>query len=155
MPIPRHSLPEISTQFRALFADEVHRSAQPQPTHSLIRQPASRSKKRSHGDDSVRSLFIGKPYRNAEAPINIVLTTGMKAPHAGDMPSSGPFGPSARLLMSALGHKQTYAVQHGMSALPPRATSNATYGDVRFGHQKRTYSSDSKAKRSLERTHSL
>jgi len=35
--------------------------------------------------------------------------------------------------MSALGQKQTYAVQNGMSALPPKATSNATYGDVRFG----------------------
>jgi len=28
--------------------------------------------------------------------------------------------------MSALGQKQTYAVQHGMSALPLKATSNAT-----------------------------
>src|SRR5262245_46418223 len=35
--------------------------------------------------------------------------------------------------MSALGHKRTLAVQNGMSALPPKATSNATYGDVRFG----------------------
>src|SRR5215468_906573 len=35
--------------------------------------------------------------------------------------------------MSALGQKQTYAVQNGMSALPPKATSNATYGDVRLG----------------------
>src|SRR5215831_19655076 len=35
--------------------------------------------------------------------------------------------------MSALGHKRTFAVQNGMSALPPKATSNATYGDVRFG----------------------
>src|SRR5262249_2932503 len=34
---------------------------------------------------------------------------------------------------SALGQKQTCAVQTGMSALPPIATSNATYGDVRFG----------------------
>jgi len=37
------------------------------------------------------------------------------------------------LLMSALGHKRTYAVQQGMSALPPKATQNATYGNVRFG----------------------
>src|SRR5215831_8413746 len=37
------------------------------------------------------------------------------------------------LAMSALGQKQTYAVQHGMSALPPISTSNATYGNVRFG----------------------
>jgi hypothetical protein len=29
--------------------------------------------------------------------------------------------------MSALGQKQTFAVQKGMSALPPKATSNATY----------------------------
>jgi len=28
--------------------------------------------------------------------------------------------------MSALGQKQTYAVQHGMSALPPTATSIVT-----------------------------
>jgi hypothetical protein len=34
--------------------------------------------------------------------------------------------------MSALGQKQTYAVQQPMSALPPKATSNATYGDVRL-----------------------
>ncbi len=35
--------------------------------------------------------------------------------------------------MSALGHKQTYALQQGMSALPPKADrcSAATY--VRFG----------------------
>jgi hypothetical protein len=33
--------------------------------------------------------------------------------------------------MSALGHKQTRAVRNGMSAFPPKATSNATYGDVR------------------------
>src|SRR5262249_27772821 len=30
--------------------------------------------------------------------------------------------------MSALGQKQTYAVQNVMSALPPKATSNATRG---------------------------
>src|SRR5262249_25258840 len=35
--------------------------------------------------------------------------------------------------MSALGQKQTYAAQQPMSALPPKVTSNATYGDVRFG----------------------
>src|SRR5262245_27806098 len=35
--------------------------------------------------------------------------------------------------MSALGQKQTSAVHNGMSALPPKATSNATYGNVRFG----------------------
>jgi hypothetical protein len=29
--------------------------------------------------------------------------------------------------MSALGHKRTFALQNGMSALPPKATSNATY----------------------------
>ena len=32
--------------------------------------------------------------------------------------------------MSALGQKQTCAVQEPMSALPPKATSNATYRDV-------------------------
>src|SRR5262249_32905261 len=32
------------------------------------------------------------------------------------------------LPMSALGQKQTYAVQHGMSALPPIATSIAFFG---------------------------
>ena len=35
--------------------------------------------------------------------------------------------------MSALGQKQTCALQKAMSALPPKATPNATYGDVRFG----------------------
>jgi len=35
--------------------------------------------------------------------------------------------------MSALGQKQTYAVHNGMSALLPKATSNATQGNVRFG----------------------
>ena len=35
--------------------------------------------------------------------------------------------------MSALGQKQTFAPQNFMSALPPKATSNATYGNVRFG----------------------
>src|SRR5262249_3471645 len=35
--------------------------------------------------------------------------------------------------MSALGQRQTYAVQQGMSALPPKATSNATKWIVRFG----------------------
>jgi hypothetical protein len=35
--------------------------------------------------------------------------------------------------MSALGQKRTCAVQEPMSALPPKATSNATYGNVRFG----------------------
>src|SRR6516165_2297533 len=31
------------------------------------------------------------------------------------------------------GQKQTCGAQNGMSALPPKATSNATYGNVRFG----------------------
>jgi len=35
--------------------------------------------------------------------------------------------------MSALGQKQTYAAQTGISALARKATSNATYGDVRSG----------------------
>jgi hypothetical protein len=39
--------------------------------------------------------------------------------------------------MSALGHKQTCAVQEPMSALPPKATSNATYAMSATG-QKRT-----------------
>jgi hypothetical protein len=36
--------------------------------------------------------------------------------------------------MSALGHKQTYALQKAMSALPPIATAKATSatGQVRF-----------------------
>jgi hypothetical protein len=34
-------------------------------------------------------------------------------------------------LMSALDQKQTYAVQKAMSALLPKATSNATDGDIR------------------------
>ena len=34
--------------------------------------------------------------------------------------------------MSALGHKQTFAVQIGMSALPPKADIVPTIADVRF-----------------------
>jgi hypothetical protein len=34
--------------------------------------------------------------------------------------------------MSALGHKRTYAVQTGMSALPPKADMSGTTCDVRF-----------------------
>src|SRR5262245_6165767 len=40
--------------------------------------------------------------------------------------------------MSALGQKQTYAVQKGMSALPSIATSNATYGVSAKGQWRRT-----------------
>src|SRR5262245_18029389 len=36
-------------------------------------------------------------------------------------------------LMSALGQKQTFAVQTGTSALPPKATLNATYGMSALG----------------------
>src|SRR5262245_49085224 len=35
--------------------------------------------------------------------------------------------------MSALGQTQTCAVQNRLSALPPNATLNATYGNVRLG----------------------
>src|SRR5262252_647077 len=35
--------------------------------------------------------------------------------------------------MSALGHKRTYAVQKGMSALPPKADMCGATRDVRFG----------------------
>src|SRR5262249_22201122 len=38
-----------------------------------------------------------------------------------------------RWLMSALGQKQTYAAQYGMSALPPKATSIAFFG-ISGGH---------------------
>src|SRR5262245_32943320 len=38
--------------------------------------------------------------------------------------------------MSALGQKPTYAVQNGMSALPPKATSNATYEMSAKGHKR-------------------
>jgi hypothetical protein len=41
------------------------------------------------------------------------------------------FGPSVRL-MSALGHKRTFAVQNGMSALLPKADMCSALGDVRF-----------------------
>ena len=34
--------------------------------------------------------------------------------------------------MSALGHKQTFAVQNGMSALPPKADMCSATTDVRF-----------------------
>src|SRR5262249_11094301 len=66
------------------------------------------------------------------------------APH-GPLHDAFPCRPSARFVvvrfygssggraMSALGQKQTCAAQQPMSALPPKATSNATYGDVRFG----------------------
>jgi hypothetical protein len=37
--------------------------------------------------------------------------------------------------MSALGHKQTFALQQVMSALP-QATSNATYGMSAKGHKR-------------------
>jgi len=35
--------------------------------------------------------------------------------------------------MAALGQKQTYAVQHGMSALLPKADMCGAASDVRFG----------------------
>jgi hypothetical protein len=35
--------------------------------------------------------------------------------------------------MSALGQNQTYAVQHGMSALPPKADMCGAGRDVRYG----------------------
>jgi len=35
--------------------------------------------------------------------------------------------------MSAKGQKQTYAVQNGMSALPPKADMCSARADVRFG----------------------
>ena len=35
--------------------------------------------------------------------------------------------------MSALGHKRTFAVQKGTSALPPKADMCGATGDVRFG----------------------
>src|SRR5262249_31528849 len=41
--------------------------------------------------------------------------------------------PVFRCLMSALGQKQTYAVQNPMSALPPKADSCSAQADVRFG----------------------
>ena len=34
-------------------------------------------------------------------------------------------------LMSALGHKRTFAVQNGMSALPPKADTPCCESDVR------------------------
>src|SRR5262245_26890358 len=59
-----------------------------------------------------------------------VLTARVAPPHASLRPILGNMtgdiefdgGP-----MSALGPKQTYAPQKGMSALTPKATSNATY----------------------------
>src|SRR5262249_22720122 len=39
----------------------------------------------------------------------------------------------SRVKMSALGQKQTWAPHQPMSALPPNATLNATYRNVRFG----------------------
>ena len=40
----------------------------------------------------------------------------------------GALNAASALEMSALGQKQTCALQGPMSALPPKATSNATYG---------------------------
>ena len=37
-----------------------------------------------------------------------------------------------RLMMSALGQKRTYAVQKGMSALPPKADMCGALAHVRF-----------------------
>src|SRR5262245_29528687 len=46
-------------------------------------------------------------------------------------------GPNRRagrgLLMSALGQKQTYAVQRGMSTLPPKPDMCGALADVRYG----------------------
>ena len=36
------------------------------------------------------------------------------------------------MALSALGHKQTFAVQEGMSALPPKADMCSAQADVRF-----------------------
>jgi hypothetical protein len=49
-----------------------------------------------------------------------------------------PRGPSFAVALltgstSALGQKQTYAVQKGMSALPPKADMCAAAWDVRYG----------------------
>ena len=38
--------------------------------------------------------------------------------------------------MSALGQKQTFALQHAMSALPPIATSIAFFGMSALGHKR-------------------
>src|SRR5262245_30033377 len=43
--------------------------------------------------------------------------------------------------MSALGQKQTCAAQNVMSALPPIATSNATYGMSALGHKRTSQTS--------------
>jgi hypothetical protein len=45
--------------------------------------------------------------------------------------------------MSALGHKQTFALQQVMSALPPKATLDAFFLDVRYG-QYRTHAAQQK-----------
>src|SRR5262249_33683882 len=37
------------------------------------------------------------------------------------------------VFFNGIGQKRTFAPQKVMSALPPKATSNATYGDVRLG----------------------
>ena len=42
-------------------------------------------------------------------------------------------GLDGRDTMSALGHKQTFAVQEAMSALPPKADMCSANTDVRFG----------------------
>ena len=38
--------------------------------------------------------------------------------------------------MSALGHKQTFAVHQPMSALPPKADIRRRFGNVRYGQKR-------------------
>ena len=53
--------------------------------------------------------------------------------------------------MSALGHKQTYAVQKGMSALPPISDIDCVFRHVCFGPQADiSYSSINRTVRSEE-----
>jgi len=64
-----------------------------------------------------------------------VIGSGMKPlrPRSGSSKSTRNNDRHEATLMSALGQKQTYAVQNGMSALPPRADICSATAYVRFG----------------------
>ena len=53
--------------------------------------------------------------------------------HGGSSQEGTGIGPSSRQPMSALGQKQTCALQNVMSALPPKADMCGATRDVRFG----------------------
>jgi hypothetical protein len=77
-----------------------------------------------------RAPTLGRPYAFTAS-----LHLAPRAVHGQSYANSGIL---RRGMMSALGQKQTYAVQHDMSALLPIATSIAFFGMSALG-QKRTF----------------